>query len=62
MYGFHGYGTNAYASERQGFLAPVVKLGMRSVANGYNAALTLMLRFRAITLSNPSTDETTLEL
>lgn len=63
MYGFSGYGTNAYGSERQSaMLGPVIKLGMRIVQNGYNSVLTLMLRFRTLTLSNPSTNENTLEL
>jgi hypothetical protein len=62
MYGFNGYGTNTYGSERQSLLAPVVKFAMRVVQNGYNAALGLMLRFRGLTLSNPETNEHTLEL
>lgn len=62
MLGFSGYGTNAYGSERQSLLAPVVKLAMRIVQNSYNAALGLMLRFRGLTLSNPETNERTLEL
>lgn len=62
MYGFSGYGTNAYGSERQSLLGPIVQLGMRYVQNGYNAALALMLRFHGITLTDPSTNENTLEL
>jgi hypothetical protein len=62
MYGFSGYGTNAYGSERQSLLGPIVRLGMRIVQNGYNAVLTLMLRFRNLTLSNPATNDNTLEL
>jgi len=34
MYGFSGYGTNAYGSERQSLLGPIVRLGMRIVQNG----------------------------
>jgi hypothetical protein len=57
MYGFSGYGTNEYASERQAssIIAPVVRLATRVVANAYNAALVL-------TLSNPSQNQRTLEL
>ena len=62
MYGFSGYGTNAYGSERQSLIAPVVKFAVRTVQNGYNAAIALMLRFRNLTLSNPSTNQRTLEL
>lgn len=62
MYGFSGYGTNAYGSERQSKLAPVVKLAMRIVTNGYNAALALVLRFRNLTISDPATNQNTLEL
>jgi hypothetical protein len=62
MYGFSGYGTNAYGSERQTLLAPVVRLAMRTAANAYNVVLTLMLRFRNLTLSNPSQNQQTLEL
>jgi hypothetical protein len=43
MYGFSGYGTNAYGSERQGLLAPVVRLAMRIVQNGYNVVMALTL-------------------
>jgi hypothetical protein len=50
MYGFSGYGTNAYASERQAIRAPIVKLAMRIVQNGYNVANAVMLRFRNLTL------------
>jgi hypothetical protein len=80
MYGFSGYGTNAYGSERQTLLAPVVRLAMRTVRNAYNVALpvmvgfgnlavsnliaplSVMLRFRNLTLSNPSQNQLTLEL
>jgi len=79
MYGFSGYGTNAYGSERQTLLAPV-RLAMRTVRNAYNVALpvmvgfgnlavsnliaplSVMLRFRNLTLSNPSQNQLTLEL
>ena len=64
MYGFSGYGTNAYASERQAssIITPAVKLAMRILANGYNTVNALMLRFRNLTLSNPSQNQRTLEL
>jgi hypothetical protein len=81
MYGYHGYATNAYGSDRQTTLAPVVKLAMRIAATGYNATITvisgiftaallnpynvlpaIMLRFRNLVLSNPSTNQNTLEL
>lgn len=63
MYGFSGYGTNAYGSERQTLIgAPLVKLAIRVVQNGYNATMSLMLRFRGLTLSNPENNQQTLEL
>ena len=65
MYGFSGYGTNSYGSERQTSvfapLAPVVKLAMRVLTLGFSQ-LALLLRFRTVTLSNPETNQTTLEL
>lgn len=62
MYGFSGYGTSAYGSERHGTLAPVVRFVMRTVQNGYRAVMALMLRFRNLTLSNPSQNQRTPEL
>jgi hypothetical protein len=63
MYGFSGYATNVYASERETpSAAPLVVLGMRIVANSYGVMRTLVLRFRTLTLSNPSSNQRTLEL
>jgi hypothetical protein len=82
MYGFSGYGTSAYGSERQSQIAgPLVKLAVRIVQNAYNVAakltlqfrpvavlrrdpspMALPLRFRSLTLSNPETNQRTLEL
>jgi hypothetical protein len=63
MYGYSGFGTNAYGSERQsGMLGPVVKLAMRIVTNGYNVTLSLLLRFRNLTVGDPATNQNTLEL
>lgn len=61
MYGFSGYGTNSYGSERQSSLAPIVKLAMRVLQLGFSQ-LALLLRFRNLTLSDPETNQTTLEL
>lgn len=63
MYGFSGFGTNAYGSGRQSaMLGPVVKLAMRIVQNGYNATLALTLRFRNLTVGDPATNQNTLQL
>jgi hypothetical protein len=62
MYGYSGYGTNAYGSERQSIIAPLVKLAMRVVQNSYNVVNTVALRFRNLTVSNPESNSTTLEL
>lgn len=63
MYGFSGYATNVYASERQTPSGgPLVVLAMRIVTNGYNATIALMLRFRDLTISDPATNQNTLEL
>lgn len=62
MYGFSGYGTNPYGSERQNIIGPIVKLAMRIVQNSYNVVNALMLRFRNLTLSNPESKNQTLEL
>jgi hypothetical protein len=49
MYGFSGYGTNAYGSERQsGLIVTAIKLGMRIVRNSYNVVVPLMLQFKNI--------------
>lgn len=61
MYGYSGYGTNAYGSKRQTG-GPLIRLAVQIVQNGYNVALKLMLRFRSLTLSNPETNQRTLEL
>lgn len=50
MYGFSGYAANAYGSERQFTIPPVIKLPMMIVKNGYNVAITLMLKFRNLKL------------
>lgn len=50
MYGFSGYGTNSYGSERQNRIPPVIKLAMTIIQNGYNVGMTLMLRFANVTL------------
>jgi len=51
MYGFGGYGTNAYGSERQNTTGPIIKLPMLIAKNGYNLAIRLMLKFRNLTLT-----------
>jgi hypothetical protein len=50
MYGFSGYATNSYGSFRQNRIAPVVKLAMTVLRNGYNIGLTLMLKFKNLTV------------
>lgn len=67
MYGFSGYGTNAYATRRLfgagGIIAPLVTLAMRVLQSGYGVVNALMLKFRGTTLANPSGNVTnTLEL
>jgi hypothetical protein len=65
MYGFSGYGTNAYATPRHssGILGPVVVLAMRVLKNTYGIAEGLMLKFRNSTLTKPTGNtNTTLEL
>ncbi len=62
MYGFCGYGTNPYGSERKGISSPIVTLGMRIVRSGYSIAMILNLKYRNLTLSNPETNQRTLEL
>jgi hypothetical protein len=62
MYGYSGYGTNAYGSERQSIVAPLIKLAARIVQNGYAIGYTLLLRFRPLTLNNPETNSNILEL
>jgi hypothetical protein len=65
MYAFHGYGTNEYASRRplvSNIVGPIVKLAMRVLLSTYGVANGLMLRFRNTTLSNPQSNNTTLEL
>lgn len=65
MYGYSGYGTNAYGSERQTpitIAGPIVKLATRVIESTYGAALVLMLRFRSMTLSDPQTTNQSLEL
>ena len=63
MYGFSGYGTNSYATSRQiGIFGPVVRLVMRVLRSTYGISQALMLRFRNSTLTNPQTNNTTLEL
>jgi len=50
MYGFSGYGTNAYGSERRSFSAPFVKMAMVVIRNTYGMGVALMLKFKALTL------------
>jgi hypothetical protein len=63
MYGFSGYGTNVYATPRQtGIIGPVVILAMRILRSTYGIPQALLLRFRNSRLTNPQTNNTTLEL
>jgi hypothetical protein len=50
MYGFSGYGTNTYGSKRVSLIPPVIKLAAIVLRNGYNIGVTLMLKFKNITL------------
>jgi hypothetical protein len=50
MYGYGGYGTSAYGSKRQSLIPPVIKHAMTVLRNTYNVGITLMLRFKTITL------------
>jgi len=43
MYGFHGYGTNSYASKRVEFIAAIIKIGARTLRSVYGAAVNLRL-------------------
>ncbi len=64
MFGYSGYGTNAYGTKRaSGFFAPMIRLFMRVVKSTYGISEGLMLRFRTSTLTNPDkTITTTLKL
>jgi hypothetical protein len=60
MYGFSGYGTNPYGSERQysTVVTQIIKLGARVFQYTFNQALTFMLYGSTRTFSDPSQSQT----
>lgn len=64
MYGFSGYATNSYASERQAssLIRPVIRFAVRTLQNSYRAAQTIILKFRTTALRDPVETNTTLTL
>jgi len=53
MYGFSGYGTNSYGSERQSsFLAQVVRLGARVFRDVYGAAIAFARTAGRLSITN----------
>jgi hypothetical protein len=50
MYGFSGYGTNAYGSERTSFKPPIVTMAMIFLKHTYGIVVSLMLKFKSTTV------------
>jgi hypothetical protein len=61
MYGFSGYGTNAYASQRVEFITKIIVVAARTLRSVYGIALNLRLTFSGRPLSDPETGSRTLQ-
>jgi len=64
MLGFHGFGTNAYGSERQtaSVIVQVIRFGGRIFIGLYGAAMTFMRYTSARVFGDPSGSSQTFKL
>jgi hypothetical protein len=64
MYGFHGYASNTYGSERQtsSIVVQIIKFGGRFFQSLYGAAITLARFSSARTFQDPQNQSQTFQL
>ena len=52
MYGFSGYATNSYGSERQSAISQIIRLGARVMQDVYGMALVFARRTATLTITS----------